>query len=233
MVNEELMEEIRKDPVITKATIKKILGCKDSYAYVVLNRLKDRRILKKIMKGKYTTHDNIYSIATNIWTPSYLTLWTASSWKGYTEQVINQIQVATTKYKNSIKFENYEIKPIKFSKELFFGFKKIKSGGSDIFVVEDEKHLIDSLSFRDKMGNPSEILKIFENCDVEKDKIINHLKRIDNKSLIKRCGFLLEKVKGMDISDVFKLEDRNYPGLFGEGGENTDSKWRLKYDIKI
>ena len=59
------------------------------------------------------------------------------------------------------------------------------------------------------------------------------MKRINNLSLIKRVGFLIEKFKDIDIRESFKL-DNNYIYLnqFSKKGEEINTKWRVKYDIK-
>lgn len=233
MANIELIRELEKFPIVTKATIKKVLGCDDNYAYTVLTRLNKKGILKQVKKGKYTSIDNIYVIATNIFTPSYLCLWTASSYKGYTEQILNEVQVATTRKRKSLNFEKYRILPIKFKKSIFFGYKKIRLRENfELFISEDEKLLIDALLFQDKMGNPEEIIKVVKSAKIEKEKIVKYLKKIGNKSLMKRTGFLLEKFKGMDIFERLKIEDRNYPNLFlNQDSKKIDKKWRLRHDL--
>lgn len=231
MKNLTLLKELEKTLIVNKATIKKILGCGDAYAYTVLSRLKEKGILKQIQKGKYTTLDDIHAIATNLYTPSYLCLWSASSYKGYTEQILREIQVAVTKKHKEREFNNYQIKPIKFPQRIFFGFQKIQNNNFDIFVAEDEKLLIDSLIYPDEMGNPQEIKKVYQNAEINEEKLTRYLKKINNASLTKRCGFLLEKTRGIDIWDDFRIKDRNYVNLFQKKGGKTNSKWRVKYDI--
>ena len=231
MKNFELIKELNKEPIITKASIKKILDCKDEYAYTVLTRLKNRGIIKQIKKGKYTTLDDIHIIATNIHTPSYLCLWSASSYKGYTEQILREIQIAVTRKHKEQEFNNYRITPIKYPKKTFFGFQKINQGDYTLFITEDEKLLIDSLLYPEKMGNPEEIKKVYMNAKINEEKLINYLKKINNKTLIKRCGFLLEKTRGIDLSNNLQIDDRNYTHLFLNRGKKTDKKWRIKHDL--
>jgi len=45
----------------------------------------------------------------------------------------------------------------RFSEKIFFGFQKLNVGDFSIFIAEDEKLLIDSLLFPERMGNPEEI----------------------------------------------------------------------------
>lgn len=182
--------------IIDKSVIKKQLNCNDDYAYTVLNRLFSKGKIKKIIKSKYTCSDNIYLIASNIYTPCYISFWTASHFKGYTEQIINTIQIVTTVKKDNIFFENYKIEFVKFSKKMFFGYEKVKLGNDFIFIADDEKLIIDSVKYSKKLGNSEEILKIIEKSSINKSKLFEYLERIDNKSLTKKVIKLIKKVKG-------------------------------------
>lgn len=82
-------------------------------------------------KNAYTTKDNISVIASNIYSPCYISFWYASYFLGYTEQIVNTVHIATTKIKREINFENYRIKFIPINE--FFGFKKIRTKDGDIF----------------------------------------------------------------------------------------------------
>ncbi len=225
-------KELNKHPIITKTTIKKILGCKDDYAYTVLNRLLKRKKIKKITKGKYTTKDDIYLIAANLYSPNYLSYWSCSYYKGYTEQIVNTIQVVTTMPHKNISFQNYKIEFHKHGKKMFFGYEKIKYNNDFIFIAEDEKLIIDAVSCEELMGNFDEIIKIIINSKISKDKLINYLKKINNASLTKRVGFLLEKYKNMDISSKINYKDRNYVQVSKYlTGKKINKKWMIKHDI--
>jgi len=81
-----------------------------------------------------------------------------------------------------------------------------------MFIASDEKLIIDSLEHQERIGNFDEIQKIIENSKIDKKKIIDFLKRNNNDSTIKRVGYLLEKIKKIDISKEFKLNN-NYVKL--------------------
>ncbi|MCJ7816353.1 MAG: hypothetical protein MUP55_00715, partial [Candidatus Aenigmarchaeota archaeon] len=200
---------------------------KRSYAKLMLNRLKKRGLIKKVGRNAYTTKDSIYVIASNITYPSYISFWSASSLLGYTEQIVNTIQVATTRRTDPIRFEGYAIKfiPVKD----FFGYKKTITNDGELFMVENEKLLIDAFLKPKECGNFDEIRKIFEGADISEEKLIDYLKRNGRQTVIKRVGFLLEKIKGYDISNYFEL-DRNYVILnpFSNKWRTVDGKWRVK-----
>lgn len=223
----ELMDKLRAKSIFKIQDIERIAYCKGNYAKQTLSRLKKRKLIKQIRRNVYTTKDNIFVIASNIVYPSYISFWSASYFLGYTEQIVNTIQIATTRRTSPIDFENYTIKFIPLSH--FFGYRKIQTNDGELFVVEDEKLLIDVFLKPKECGNFDEIEKIIENVDISEEKTINYLKRINDQTVIKRVGFLLEKMKGYDISKHFKL-DRNYVFLnpFLKQSEITNSKWRIK-----
>lgn len=222
-----LMEKLKAKPVFRVQDIERLASCNRNYAKLLLNRFKKRGLIKNVTRGVYTTKDNIFVIASNIAYPSYISFWSASYFLGYTEQIVNTVQVATTRKVRPVRFggNNIEFVPIKH----FFGYKKLMTSEGELFVAEDEKLLIDAFLRPDKCGNYDEIEKIFENANVEKSKIIANLKKVNVQHVIKRVGYLLEKTKKMDISGSFRL-DRNYVVLnpFSKKWSKIDRKWRVK-----
>ncbi len=226
MKTTKLLEALKNKPVFNVQDVERIAYCNKEYARLILNRLEKKGFVKRVVRNTYTTKDNIFVIASNITYPSYISFWSASYFLGYTEQIINKIQVATTRRIKAVKFEGYEIKfiPLKH----FFGYKKINTTEGEMFIVDGEKLLLDAFLKPEECGNLDEIEKIFENAKVDKEKIIKYLKLIRSQTVIKRVGFFLDKIKGIDISKSFKL-DKNYPSLdpFNVGGK-INRKWRVK-----
>ncbi len=223
----ELLEKLKTKPVFKVQDVERIAYSDRSYARLTLNRLKKRGLVKKIRKNAYTTKDNILVITSNIIYPSYISFWSASYFLGYTEQIVNTMQIATTRRIKPIKFEKYEIRFIPLRH--FFGYKKIRTNEGEIFIAEDEKLLIDALLKPKECGNFDEIEKMFEDTKISEKKIMEYLKKINKQVVIKRVGFLLEKIKAIDISDRFKL-DRNYVILnpFSKQWQTINNKWRVK-----
>jgi len=216
--------------ILNKNSILKEKLVSNQYAYNLLYRLSKKNELKKINKGNYTKTIDIFYIATNLFSPAYLSFWSASHFKGYSEQIVNELQIVVTKRHKTIKFENYSLSFITFSKKLFFGFDKIKFGDNFIFVVDDEKLLIDSLLKEELMGNFDEIINVFEKTSIVEEKLVDYLNRINNKSLNKKIGFLLEKYKQIDISKKIVFKDNNYVKLSKFlDCKNINKKWKVKY----
>lgn len=227
MKSVELLEKLKNKPMFRVQDIERIADCDRGYARLTVNRLKERGLVRQVRRNAYTTKDNIFVIASNITFPSYVSFWSASYFFGYTEQIVNTIQVASTRRIKPIEFENYRIEFIKM-KDLF-GYRKVDTDEGEVFVAENEKLLIDSLLKPSEMGNFEEIEKIFEKTEISEERVADYLKRINNQTLIKRVGFLLEKHREIDLSKIFRL-DRNYVILnpFSSAWKKTNRKWRVR-----
>ena len=224
----ELLKKLNEKAVFTLSDIRRLSVSKDKdYAKLIVNRLIKRDLIRKVARNVYTTKSYIYSIASHITYPSYISFWSASSFLGYTEQILKTIQVVVGRKVKNVKFDNYLIKFISLKK--MYGYKKIQINRGEIFIVEDEKLLIDCFLRYKEMGNFDEIIKVFEKAEISKEKIIEYLEIERNQTIIKRVGYLLEKIKKIDISDKFKL-DNNYTVLnpFSKKNKLNSTKWRVK-----
>ena len=223
----KLMEKLREKPVFTVQDIGRIADCDKKYAWLTINRLLKNKLIKRVRRNLYTTKTDAFVIASNVITPSYISFWSASYYLGFTEQIVNTVFVATTRKAKPIEFEGYRIEFVPISD--FFGFGKIRTDEGEIFIADSEKLLIDAFIRPGKCGNFDEIIKMFENADIDEGKLIAYLKKTKKQALIKRVGFLLEKTKGMDISGHFNL-DRNYVLLnpFMAKSTGLNPKWRVK-----
>lgn len=227
MNEKQILKKLKEKSVFNFKEMQRILDSSKNYTKVVLNRLAKRGTIKKIKKDAYTIYDDIYIISTNLTYPSYLSFWSASSYKGYTEQILNTIQIATSKRMKDFLFQGYKIEFVKINS--IFGYEKIKTDFGEMFIATNEKLIIDALENQKRMGNFDEIEKIIKNSKINKMKLLDFLKRNNKDSTIKRTGYLLEKIKKIDLSKEFKL-NTNYIKLNKLSKKTTklNSKWRVR-----
>ena len=227
MNEKQIIKKLNEKTVFNIQEMQRILNSSREYTKLVLNRLVNRESIKRIKKNSYTLQDDPVVISTNIVYPSYLSFWSASSYKGYTEQILNTIQIATTKKLNNLTFQNQKIEFVKIKSP--FGYEKIKTKYGELFLALDEKLIIDSLEHQKRMGKFDEIEKIIENSKIDKLKMVDFLKRNKNQSTVKRVGYLLEEIKNMDLSKKFTL-DKNYIKLnkLSNKSSKINSKWKVK-----
>lgn len=227
----EVIEFAKSRPIITSNDISKNFNISGSYANILLGRLYKKGVIKRIEKGKYTCLNDALVIANNIICPSYISFFTAASIKGYTEQIPRSIQLATTFPKKSITFNGNVVDFINLPSWSFYGYLKKRRNDLAIFIVEDEKLIIDILLKPRTVGNFEEIVEIIKNTKIRERKMKEFVLRIKNSTLLKRLGYFLEKYKSIDISNI-AIKDRNYITLnpFKSSSKYTNKKWRIKYD---
>ncbi len=226
MNGSEILGKLGSKAVFRVQDVERAAYCKRAYARLILSRLEKKGLVRKVMRNAYTTRDNMFVVASNIVFPSYVSFWSASYFMGYTEQIVDIVQVATTrKVKVSGGSGRIRFIPMRH----FFGYRKLRTADGDIFMAEDEKLLIDALLRPRECGNFGEIEKMFAVANVSEAKMVGYLKMVGRQPLIKRAGFLLEKHRGVDVSGHFSF-DRNYVQLdpFSKKRGRPDAKWRVK-----
>ena len=202
-----------------------LLKADKTKAYNIIKALKRKQIIKKVGKGFYVLNGvSEFSIGQNINYPSYLSFWSALSYYGFSDQTPKKIFFVTTRYTkeiNSFKF-------VTLSKKRFFGYKSMEG----ITIAEKEKAIIDSLLFPKYSGGIKEIANSLEKSGKEIDikKLINYAFKVESKAVLRRLGFILEKLnykKGLkkmreNIGRGYELLD---PSL--KRKNNLNKKWLL------
>lgn len=222
-MNIELLKKLERYSLFTLKDLSKIMLDKNpDYLKVFVKRLENREVIHKIERGKYTVHEDPMIFATKIYSPSYISLWTALRFYDMTEQLPRDIFVCVPKWRKEIKF--FDTKIIFVQTKHMWGYKKTQYNGFEIFMAEKEKAVIDSLI--SKKIPFSEIIKGIE--QVNKKKLKDYARRTKNKNLIKRLGFLLEE-SGINCDDLKEEIDYNYipldPLMEMRGKKNK--RWRV------
>jgi len=127
-----------------------LTGSSPGYTKQIIHRWKKSRKIYEIERGKYTTHDDPFLIASRIVWPSYISLWSALRYHNLTEQIPHSVWVVTTRTrkKTALHFLNTEIYFTVTKPAYLFGYDKIEREGLDIFIADREKTIIDCLLFR-------------------------------------------------------------------------------------
>ena len=214
--------------IITISDAARIINKSRKYTALYLKRLGNRKIIKRIERGKYTLQDTpIQVIASNLIIPSYISFLSGLSYYHLTTQIPRIIQIATTKSKKRIKYENEEIQFINLRK--VFGYNREKTLFGYIFIGEKEKIIIDSLLLP-KYCPINETLNAITESELDIKKLIDYSLKMNSIVLIKRLGYIL-KLNNIDIyPKVKKHLNKRYdllnPHLPPTGKNNT--RWKLK-----
>jgi len=185
----QMLDEKEK-AVFSLNEIARIIKKPKNITSVYLNRMCNKSLLFKIEKNKFSKTKDIFIIASQLISPSYLGLTSSLYLQNEFSQIINNIDILTSKQKKKIKIFDTEINFIKIKPFLIFGYKKIKKENSYIFISDLEKTLIDSLLKHMKIIN---ILEIIKKTDIK--KLLDYTKKINKEVLTRKIGFLLDLAK--------------------------------------
>ena len=188
----DVLEYIKKQVIFNNLALENKLDKYRSYINLVLYRLNKSGRIYKIERDKYTVYGDPFLISSHILWPSYISGWSALRYHNLTEQIPNHISIVAIKNKRAIKFINTSIIFKKVKKQVFFGYEKIKYSNFEVFIANPEKAIIDSALLG--LVSVSEAKEIFLS-NIKKisiTRLLIYLKKIGNKSLIKRVGYLLD-----------------------------------------
>lgn len=219
-----LLQHLKAYPLFTFNEFVRLTRKSAPYCRTSLYRLKKRKLIFEIEKGKYTVHEDPLVFSSHILSPSYISFWTALRFYNLTEQLPLTIMIASPKSKKKISFRHTTIAFYK-TKHLW-GYTKMRYSKFDIFVADAEKSIIDCLLSQSVPF--AEIFKALSSPDIAIEKLKAYALKTKNRSLIKRVGYLLEK-RGCNAEELLPFIDYNYvllDTLRGKKGQKN-KKWRI------
>lgn len=233
----KLLETLKESSLVVFSIkdIARIINKSEAYTSLVLFRLKKRELILEIEKGKYCLKDaNIFTVASNLVFPSYISFLTALSFYKATTQIPAVIEVVSPKTKKEILFQNYKIKFYKMEKKKIFGYTKVFLEGKPAFIAEQEKLILDCLFM--KQIYLKEIFYILKNFKINKEKLFNYINRLDSKIVFKRLGYLLKLAKFVYYNKMLKKNLSNRyellnPLLPTRGIKNREFKLIINEDV--
>lgn len=164
----------------------------------------------------------------------YLSYGSALHYHGFSDQLLREIFVATVQAKKPVKLRDSKVIFIHLKKRKFFGIQKISVEGKEVRIANKEKTIIDCLEKPQFCGGIEEVAKAiyfnFEDLDIS--KLVAYGKKMHNSGILKRLGYLLEKLQGEKIK--IKLS-KNYFLLdpLGKKKGKYDNKWKIIINKKI
>ena len=115
-------------------------------ALVYMNRLVNNGLATRIVNGKISFIKDDFLIASQLISPSYISMNSALLYHNIIDQVPEYIECINTR--NSINFPELGITYHKIKPELFFGYRRYEKAGSYIFVANPDKAFFDGLYFK-------------------------------------------------------------------------------------
>ena len=210
--------------VFHPSDIMKAAGVDAASAHVYALRMVRKGLLFPVENGKYTTSNDPYVVASQIFSVSYISFISALSLYGQVEQVLKDILVVAPTFHREIEFEGVNIRFIKFPRALFFGFRKIPRGDSYVMLADREKAIVDSL-YRTRYTRFNVLLEALEN-ETDYAKFVEYVTRCGRESVIRRAGFLMDFIGVKhDLKPGTRVFYKLNPALKESGVLNR--KWKL------
>jgi len=199
---------------------------------VLLSRLAKEGILVRVKRGHYCLPStNVLSVVSNIYTPSYVSLWAAFEHYGTTTQSPQVIDVINTiksgKRELSLDEGRFESRFVKTDESFLYGIEKTYLDGKVTFIAKKEKAIIDGLLFNKyvPLGEVQEAIKY----GVDTEKAIEYAARSKKQVVKKRLGYLLDQEgyncdpkRFDDLSETYVPLDPSFPRR-----GKYDSKWHV------
>jgi len=150
--------------------------------YKKIARLEKKKLIKKLIKGKYSflfNYSNDYTIANYLYKPSYISLDSALSFYGIITGFSYKITSITVKKTRSFIINDKEFQYSQMSINLFWGYEK-KEG---FLIAEKEKALLDYLYFFSK-GLRNFDKQEFNLKEINRKKLTDYAVRFKNRKLL-------------------------------------------------
>jgi predicted transcriptional regulator of viral defense system len=176
-----------------------LLGITKQAAYRLLWRYEKIGIIIQLKRGLYALKNDIpssYSIANELYRPSYISFDTALSFHDIISETIYTITSATTAITREFKVNNILYSYNRIKKEAYTGYKPIKYNDKTILMAEPEKALADYLYFVD-----------LKKRELHYERM--NLKKISKYKLIKYIK-LFKRLKMLNLMKKIYVNERKF-----------------------
>ncbi len=232
-----LSKSLERYVVFDTNVVKGIIKKDAPYTRLFLHRLKESGDIFQVERNKYTVHKDAFLIASRMVWPSYISMWSAIRFHNFTEQIPQSVWVITTRKRRrkDIHFADANIVFVVTKPKYFFGYKKVDFKGFEIFIADPEKCIVDGILFR--RISPPEIFAILKGNlrSISTDRLVSYAVKTKNKALIKRLGFLLDKLhldyhKKLEkyVSHPYTPLQYNLPAR-----GKLNEKWKIVENVRV
>ena len=229
--------------LFTPQDLRRVFNLSRGQSYNVLCQMQKQGLIHNLQKGKYllTEFDtlnkySIYTIASNLYHPSYISFISALSFYQLTDQLSKTVFIATVISKPKFILQNTTLQFVKLSKNSFFGYRKEQNQEDEFFIAEPEKAILDCLFLSRYSGGLSVIFEALNNLkSIDSQKFIEYGLKMRAKILLKRLGFLLEKLDIDIYSQIKNKIGASYTPLDPARNRlgSYNKKWKLIINFEL
>lgn len=230
------------------------LGYSRKSANLALSRLYRKGWLQRLKAGVYSIiplgsdsnplPEDAWAIAMELFSPCYISGWTAAEHWELTEQIFNSTVVFTglkqRKKDVVIAGLNYRTKFI--NPKDIFGTKKSWSSNKPVLIADIHRTIIDVLDDPEIGGGGRHTLDIvkayFQNKEANPEILLQYAEQLDHGAVFKRLGFVAQEFLHLSDSWLQKLHLKIKTGIikFDPNGPNVGpiiTKWGIRVNIPV
>jgi len=187
------------------------------------------------VESEYTEHEFVIASSLASDRRHYIGYWSALNHYGYTEQTPLTVFVATTSRIPNVTIHGVRYRFVTIGKAKFFGTRNRFIGSKKVTMSDRNKTVADALDHPEYCGGIEEVAKCLWNAkgDISFNKIMEHSRRMQNSTVIKRLGYLSD-VLGIEIpfflyEKMLDMIGSGYSVLnpHSAGRKKTNPRWRL------
>lgn len=219
--------------------VKKVADKKFSNVSELVENLVHKKILSRIERGKFCRanfrDENV--IGCFLVDDGAVAYWSALNKHGLTEQFPNTIFIQTTKLKPAKTVFGTKYQFIKITKTKKAGIIKEGFGNNQYAMTDVEKTIVDCFDLPQYSGGYAELLRAFNQAELNPSKLIAYCNAVANKAVTKRMGLLAEMLKPEQLNsfiDFARKEVNQKYNLFDPTGADEGefvNEWRVRLNI--
>ena len=211
---QRLSEVLRKAKggCITSKNVAEFLNVSTSQAREFLSSCAENGWLYRVRQGVYVPVDlaavssdqsliDPWIVANELFAPCYIGGWSAANHWGFTEQIFESTLVITSRHINGKKQMagglHFLLKKLKSEK--MFGLKVVWKEQLKIQISDPHKTIIDMFDDPSIGGGMRPVIDFLQqylaSSHFNADTLLEYASRMDNKTIFKRLGFVLSKIK--------------------------------------
>ncbi|MFQ6109677.1 MAG: hypothetical protein ACE5L7_09020 [Candidatus Aminicenantales bacterium] len=189
-------------------------------------------------KGKYV--EDPILVGKHLVKPYFFSYYTALNLHGLAQQYSRYFYISTTKHMKEINYHENVFHPVILKEERFFGFRKIKYRGEDIFVSDLEKTILDVMGRPEYSGGFEEVFRCLLGLErPDWDRLLKYLEKTGEKILYNRVGFVFDLLRdAVNTPESFlrKLQKKLCGNIYyfenGKSGK-FHRKWNIIVDPRL
>jgi len=222
-----------------------LLGVSPDYARKILNRLAAKKAMERVKPGLYVRYpasivinrgeytENPFLVAAKWVKPYFFSYYSALTLHGLSQRYANTLYVTSTRSCPRLPYRQFTLQTIRVIPPRFFGFQEIDYGGTNIFVADVERTIVDVFDRPEYGGGWEEIVTCLADVqDLDWDRVVQYADRFQTRVLIHRLGYVFEGLQDrVRVPESFlralkgRLSESVYYFADREGEYNRE--WRI------